>query len=178
NSLNPVGEVSVHRGFEILLDVPSINLTHPTLRLAESKFALVEFGFSDMPPHTADALFQIKMQDYVPIVAHPERYADVQQQPSLIVDWLRVGSHLQANAGSFTGQYGQAAQRTVWRFLELGVLSYVCSDYHASGECHTAAAYKAIAKRYGPEIPRLLFSENPMRILRRERPAAVKAPAR
>jgi len=174
-----VGEVSIYRGFEILLDVPAFDLAEPTLRLAGSQFVLVEFGFGGgIPPHSADALFQIKMQNCVPIVAHPERYIDVQEHPSQIVDWLRVGAHLQANAGSFVGHYGRAAQNVAWRLLEVGVVSYVCSDYHAEGKCYTAPAYAAIGRRYGAEVARLLFSENPLRILKSEPPLPVKAPAR
>ena len=173
-----VADVAIYRGFEILLDVPAIDLSDPILRLAGSKFVLVEFGFSTIPPHSADALFQIKMQNCVPILAHPERYADVQERASQIVDWLKVGAHLQANAGSFTGHYGPAAKRTAWLLLKVGALSYVCSDYHAMGKCHTASAYAAIGRRYGPEIARLLFSENPMRILKNEGPVPVKAPPR
>jgi protein-tyrosine phosphatase len=173
-----VSEVSIYRGFEILLDVPAFNLAEPTLRLAGSQFALVEFGFSGIPPHSADALFQIKMQNCVPIVAHPERYLDTQEHPAQVVEWLRVGAHLQVNAGSFVGQYGRIAEKLAWRLLELGVLSYACSDYHATGTCHTSAAYAAISRRHGPEIPRMLFSENPLRILRNEAPLPVKPPPR
>lgn len=170
--------VAVYRGFEILLDVPSIDATNPLLRLAGSNFILVEFPFLSIPPHSDDALFSIKIQGFDPIVAHPERYRDVQENPATPREWVRVGAYLQANAGSFVGQYGRAAERTVWKLLELGLLSYVCSDFHAVGACHTEPAYKAIEKRYGPDVPRLLFSENPLKILKNEPPVRVQPPQR
>jgi protein-tyrosine phosphatase len=171
-----ISGVALFRGFEILLDVPSLDLSNPLLRLAGSKFALVEFPFVSIPPHSADALFSLRIQGFVPIVGHPERYADVQLNPSYVEEWRRVGAHLQANAGSFIGQYGGAAERTVWKLLELGLLSYVCSDFHAVGACHTEPAYRAIEKRYGPDVPRLLFSENPLKILKNEPPLPVQPP--
>lgn len=168
--------VAVYRGFEILLDMPSIDATNPLLRLAGSNFILVEFPFLSIPPHSDDALFSIKIQGFDPIVAHPERYRDLQENPAGARDWVRVGAYLQANAGSFIGQYGRAAERTVWTLLELGLLSYVCSDFHATGLCHTEPAYNAIEKRCGPDVPRLLFSENPLKILKNEPPARVQPP--
>lgn len=165
--------VKLHRGFEILLDQPSIDLSSPLLRLAGSHFVLVEFYFESIPPHSADALFNIRVQNHYPIVAHPERYLDIQQKPGRVVDWLRVGAYLQSNAGSFVGYYGRAAQRVAWRLLKAGVVSYICSDYHATGTCHTAAAARRIERRYGKEIAHLLFSENPLRILRNETPVPV-----
>jgi protein-tyrosine phosphatase len=170
--------VTLYRGFEILLDAPTVDLADERLRLAGSRFVLVEFPFISIPPHSADALFNIKIQECEPIVAHPERYADVQKDPLLVKEWLRVGAHLQANAGSFIGQYGRAAEKTVWKLLELGLLSYVCSDFHAFGACHTEPAFKAIEQRYGPEVPRLLFSENPLKILKSEIPLPVQPPPR
>lgn len=178
DTTKPINGIVLLRGFEILLDVPALDLSNPLLRLGGSKFALVEFPFVSIPPHSSDALFNLRIQGYVPIVAHPERYADVQVNPSRVEEWRRVGAHLQANAGSFVGQYGRAAQKTAWKLLELGSLSYVCSDFHAVGVCHTEKAFAAIEKKYGAGIPRLLFSTNPLRILENEPPLAVHAPLR
>lgn len=165
--------VRLHRGFEILLDEPNIDLSNPLLRLAGSDFVLVEFSFEFIPPYSADALFNIKLQKRYPIVAHPERYVDVQQSPGRVVDWLRVGAYLQSNAGSFVGFYGPAAQRVAWKLLKTGVVSYICSDYHSTGTCPTAAAARRIERKYGKEVVKILFSENPQRILRNETPVAV-----
>jgi protein-tyrosine phosphatase len=178
DSAAPMEGINIYRGFEILLDVPSVDLSDPLLRLAGSKFVLVEFPFVSIPPHSETALFNIKIQECEPIVAHPERYAGIQEDPLRAKEWLRVGAHLQANAGSFIGQYGRAAERTVWTLLELGLLAYVCSDFHAVGACQTEPAYKAIEKRYGPDVPRRLFSDNPLGILKNETPLRVQPPPR
>ena len=170
--------INLSRGFEIMLDVPSIDLSNPLFRLGGSDSVLVEFPLLSIPPHSEKALFNIKMQGFNPIVAHPERYRDVQENPAGAREWLRVGAYLQANASSFVGQYGSKAEQTAWKLLELGLLSYVCSDFHAVGVCHTEPAYKAIEKRYGPDVPRLLFSENPLKILKKESPVRVQPPLR
>ena len=167
--------VHLHRGFEILLDLPTIDLSNPALRLAGSDFVLVEFPFETIPHYSVDSLSEIRLQNRHPIIAHPERYLDIQRRPARVVDWLELGAKLQANAGSFIGHYGREVERIAWRLLEAGALSYICSDYHGIGPCHTAAAARRIERRYGRETVNLLFSENPLRILRNELPLAVSA---
>ena len=166
-------DVRLERGFEILLDIPEIDLSDPRLRLAKSIFALVEFPFLSIPPHSDRVLFDIKMQGYVPIVAHPERYRDIQGDPDAADRWIRVGALLQVNAGSLLGKYGPQAERTGWELLQRGWASYVCSDYHAKGNCDTAAAAVAVRNRGGVEQVDFLFTTNPERILTSELPASV-----
>ena len=99
------------------------------------------------------------MQNCVPIAAHPERYADVQERASQVVigcEW----EHTCRQMLDVHGHYGPAAQRAAWRLLKAGALSYVCSDYHATGKCHTGSAYAAIARKYGPEIPDFILGKS------------------
>lgn len=166
--------INLSRGFEIMLDVPSIDLNNPLLRLGGSDSVLVEFPLLSIPPHSEKALFNIKMQGFNPIVAHPERYRDVQETLTSAREWRRVGAYLQANAGSFVGHYGPEAERTAWKLLDVGLLSFVCSDFHAVGICHSREAYEAIDERHGAQTAELLFSSNPERILRNESPLLVE----
>jgi protein-tyrosine phosphatase len=153
------------------LDTPALDLRNPLLRLGGSIFMLVEFPFLSIPPRSVEALFNLKIQGFIPIVAHPERYADVQIESAPIQEWQRIGAYFQANAGSFVGSYGRAAEKTVWKLLEAGLISYVCSDFHAVGECHVQSAFEAIERRYGLSVATLLFSSNPSGIPLNEAPA-------
>jgi len=157
-------QIKLWRGFEILLDVPDVDLSDPILRLAGSTFALVEFPFLSVPPNSARALDAVTKQGYFPIVAHPERYSDVQRAHDLVHEWVGAGASLQVNAGSLLGRYGPAAENAGWSLLELGVASYVCSDYHSAGACHTSQAFDAVRGRSDDATAELLFSVNPGRI--------------
>ena len=156
--------VRLWRGFEILLDVPEVNLDQPDLRLARSTFVLVEFPFLSVPPNSDRALDNIKAQGYEPIVAHPERYVDVQRSTAVVRDWLATGAWLQVNAGSLVGSYGPAAKKAGWTLLQLGAVSYVSSDYHSTGICHVREAAQLVASRSDEATTELLFSVNPGRI--------------
>jgi protein-tyrosine phosphatase len=163
-ALRDFPRVKLSRGFEILLDVPEVDLGEPDLRLARSAFVLVEFPFLSVPPNSARVLEEIKSQGYNPIVAHPERNVDVQRTTAIVRDWLGAGASLQVNAGSLVGSYGKAATKSAWMLLELGAVSYVSSDYHATGVCHVREAADLVASRGDPASAELLFSENPGRI--------------
>src|SRR5689334_14034231 len=107
-------DIRLERGFEILLDVPHPDFTDPQARLAGTKFALTEFPFTSIPPHNARSLFELRMSGYEPILAHPERYTEVQEDPARLEEWTRMGVGLQVNAGSLIGNYGPRARKVSW----------------------------------------------------------------
>jgi protein-tyrosine phosphatase len=166
-------DVRLERGFEILLDIPDPDLSDDRTRLAGTRFLLVEFPFTSIPPHSARALFDLRMKGYEPIVAHIERYTDVQQNLNRVEEWRRVGAGLQVNTGSLIGNYGPDAMKAGWLVIERGWASYLSSDYHTFGECATAAAVGAILSRGGAEQVELLCTVNPEGILREEMPRPV-----
>ncbi len=171
-------DLRLERGFEILLDVPDPDLSDPTTRLAGTKFLLVEFPFASIPPNSERALFDIRMKGFEPIIAHPERYADIQTNPSRLERWLRTDVKLQINAGSLVGAYGPVPQSTAWLILANGWASYLSSDFHAVGECATKAAIDAISRHGGMDQIQSLCTINPERILSGEAPLAVDPLAR
>jgi protein-tyrosine phosphatase len=52
-------ELRMHRGYEIQLDTPDLDLSDPDLRLAGSRFALVEFLAFTVPTRSAEVLGRI-----------------------------------------------------------------------------------------------------------------------
>ena len=166
----------LRRGFEILLDAPTVDLSDPRLRLGGTRFVLVEFPWAGIPLRSTDALFAIKTSGYTPIVAHPERYFDMDRELKLAERWQRSGAYLQVNEGSLVGLYTSRARDLGWRALERGLASYLCSDYHARGTCPTAAARQALMQRPGGEaVLRLLVDVNPNRMLEGNDPQPVPA---
>jgi protein-tyrosine phosphatase len=171
-------ELRVERGFEVMLDTPAPDLADPRLRLAGTRFVLVEFPFMAVPPNAAPALFELKMAGWMPILAHPERYGALHGDVAAAEEWRRVGAHLQGNGASLIGKYGPEAQRAAWRLLHRGWLDYVCSDYHARGNLHVRSAREAVLRAGGEEQAVLLFETNPGRMLEGKLPLPVPPLAR
>lgn len=168
----------LERGFEVMLDAPSADFSDPTVRLAGTRYTLVEFPFMAVPPGAVEALFALRMNGVVPILAHPERYGNLDPDLAGAMEWHRVGAVLQVNAGSLLGKYGPQAERDAWRLLRSGAVELMGSDYHARGRCHTARAREVVSRAMGDEIADLLTRVNPGRVLDDEavHPVGVRPP--
>ncbi len=126
-------QVQIHAGSELFYH-HFMNETvkqHRVCRLnGTSKYVLFEFPLYLKPTGYEEAIFQLKMDGYFPILAHPERYTFIQQDPEKIVDILKLGALLQVNTGSILGNFGRTAQRLARQFLELRLVSFLGSDAH------------------------------------------------
>jgi len=157
--------VRLERGVELMLDTPEPELDDPRLRLAGTRFALVEFPFMTVPPFASSSLFELQMRGWVPVLAHPERYMGSADATRDSEEWKRGGALLQVNAGSLLGKYGPDARARAWRLLERGTADYLGSDYHARGTLHLSACRAALEAAGGAEQALLLLETNPGRLL-------------
>lgn len=166
-------DMQVLRGAEVMLDTPEPDLSDPRLRLAGTRYVLVEFPFMVIPPNGPRALFDLKMAGWSPVLAHPERYGNAAADLSDAEEWRRVGAHLQVNCGSLLGRYGAKPQQLAWGLLERGWVDYLSSDYHARGTCPVAECRRALEARGAAEQAVLLAETNPERLLAGQAPLPV-----
>jgi protein-tyrosine phosphatase len=168
-------DLRLERGMEVMLDTPHPDLSDPRVRLAGTSFVLVEFPHMTIPPNSAEAVFELKMKGWTPVIAHPERYQGVDSALQLVEEWRRVGGYLQVNCGSLLKRYGEEAHATAWRLLRRGWVDYLSSDYHARGRCPVAEARAKLVEKNGEEQVQLLMEENPRRLLDGLEPIPVSA---
>ncbi|MBW3571347.1 MAG: hypothetical protein KY467_09585 [Gemmatimonadetes bacterium] len=168
-----VPEVRLLRGAEVMLDTPHPDLSDPRLRLGGTAYVLVEFPFMTVPPNATQALFDLRMRGWTPVLAHPERYGNAPAELRGPEEWRRVGALLQVNAGSLLGRYGSEAQRVANGLLARGWADFISSDYHARGRLSVADARAELERRGAGEQARLLMEENPRRMLAGEAPLPV-----
>ncbi|HUR00486.1 MAG TPA: CpsB/CapC family capsule biosynthesis tyrosine phosphatase [Gemmatimonadaceae bacterium] len=166
-------KLRIARGFEVMLDVPHPKLDNPIFRLGGTAFALVEFPFMNIPPNSTHPLRELRDAGLMPILAHPERYVNIEQQVGLVEHWRDAGAFMQVNAGSLLGNYGSRAKKVAWTIVEEGQASYVCSDYHSRGKCSMAAAFAALREK-GMDMQADAFVFNAKRVIRGERPMSVE----
>lgn len=162
-------DVRLYRGVELMLDTPSLDLSDPRVRLAGTQFVLVEFPGMMVPPHSVQALYQLRVSGWWPVVAHPERYHNLDDL-DIVEEWRTVGGLLQMNAGSVVGRYGSRAEETAWGLLSRGWVDYLCSDYHARGRLPIDACRAAFADAGGEDAFERLTRENPGRLLEGKEP--------
>jgi len=162
------------RGAEVMLDVPDPDLSDARLRLAGTPFALVEFPGLQLPPMNAEyAIVALRQKGWWPVVAHPERYRNVDDQLTTFARFRAAGGFMQLNAGSLAGGYGQRAAACAQRLLAAGWVDYASSDYHARGEPGVAAFVAQLEAVGAGAQAELLTVVNPGRLLAGEAPLPV-----
>ena len=164
-------------GMEILADEGMAHLLREgsLLSYGDTLNVLVEFRFDEDPVRTLVLLEELTGAGYVPLVAHPERYPFVQQEPDLAADWVAQGCFLQVNQGSLLGRFGMEAGICGRELLGRGLVSAIASDAHSPVRRTTDMSEMASRLEYAgaPGVARRLLSENPLRILQGLEPLPV-----
>ncbi len=96
------------------------------------KYVLLEFPLFLMPSGVPETLFKLKMDGFIPIIAHPERYSSVMERPENVLEYLKYGALLQVNAGSLVGDFGRRVQRVAMWMMEHRLVHFLGSDAHNS----------------------------------------------
>lgn len=100
------------------------------LTFGKNKYVLVETGFMAKPMHLEQILFDLQMEGYSPILAHPERYQYIIDKPSLAEDLYDKGILLQMNIMSLSGYYSPDIKKAAEHLIDNKLLSFVGSDIH------------------------------------------------
>jgi protein-tyrosine phosphatase len=117
------------------LDLERLALPHEEL----SRFGLggspthllVETPYTGWPLDLPERLFRLRAAGFVPVLAHPERNADVQAGPQARLGPLvESGTLVQLTAASVDGRLGRRAREASARLLELGLAHLIASDAH------------------------------------------------
>lgn len=166
--------VRLFRGVELMLDVPEPDVSDARLRLNGGRFVLVEYPGLQLPLANADyAIRALRDGGWQPVLAHPERYRNVDDSLEALAALRFAGAFFQVNAGSLLGQHGEGPRRRASMLLARGWAEYASSDYHARGIPAVAAARAELVASGAGEQAELLFAENPGRLVRDESPRPV-----
>ena len=156
------------RGFEIMLDVPTPDLTDRRLALNGTRYVLVEFGRMVPAESSVLALVRLRGSGVVPVLAHPERYAAC--SVPLARRWQEAGALLQVDATTLLGESKRTERARA--LVESGCAALIASDNHGDGR-GLRVAVEWLETHGGREQARLLAVENPGAILADEVPAPV-----
>ena len=106
----------------------------------------------------------------MPILAHPERYQQLRENPDLLLLWRRRGMLMQCNSGSFTGMFGSSVCENAKVLLANGLVDLLGSDGHRSEGRNTdmSRAAAVIRQLAGEEVLRQMTETNPQAILKNQ----------
>ena len=126
----------------------------------------------ELPTHfvmrqVQEVVFELRTSGITPVLAHPERNAQVMKDMDAVRDLVRMGTVLQLTAMSVTGHFGRQAKRAADLLLDEELAQVVASDAHSPRFRSTRlrAAYDRVARRWGQERAETLFVSNPRRVV-------------
>ena len=155
-------------GFEVYLHPELSSFPHlPKLTLGQKgAFLLVELALGQIPAFVEKACFDLIINGFTPILAHPERNLISSSQLAILERLVLQGVKLQVEAASLIGQNGPELKRASLLLLQKDLVSFVASDAHnlKRGFGSMAEAYHLVRKQAGEQKTRQLFLENQQEI--------------
>ena len=138
--------------------------------LNNSKYLLIEFPPIRFPKNLVDIIYEIKIRGYIPILAHVERYKEVQENINLIYECINEGALIQVNASSIMGKNRKEAEKTSKILLDNNMVHFIATDAHSSERRRPLIkeTYNYVVDKYGDKFAEILFIENPSKVIEDE----------
>ncbi|MEA5026319.1 hypothetical protein SDC9_136734 [bioreactor metagenome] len=157
--------IAFHRGRELFIDkcLPDMVKEHSLSTLANSHYVLIEMDQYQYPSFNDDILYDFKALGYRVIIAHPERYQYVIDNPNFCLNWLNAGYLLQVNQKSIlTGVNHHLANR----MIKHGFVSFVATDAHNKQlSMNFKQLYDSITDSADQRTAEILLFSNPQAVL-------------
>lgn len=142
----------------------------PTLN--DTQYALIEFSTRTPYWEIRNALSKILLLGVTPVIAHIERYDELENNKKRVKELIDMGCYTQINSSSvlkpklFRDKHRKFKKRAQY-FLSHDMVHCVASDMHnlSSRPPYMKQAFDAISHQYGKERAQELFVVNPQSII-------------
>ena len=145
--INAIGEnveakkigIDLFLGSEIYISNDMIELleNQKASTINNTSYVLFELPMNSEPLNLNDVLYSLLEYKLVPVIAHPERYELIQDEPNIAIDWIEQGALLQCNYASVIGRYGMKAKETLYKLLDANAVHFLGTDNHRAGSIYT-----------------------------------------
>lgn len=135
-------EVEIHAAAEYFIDEyfeEQLKKKAPLLPIS-GNHVLVEFSMITAPMDLQQVLFEMQIQGYQPVIAHPERYIYLANRKHFYDELKEAGCLFQLNLLALTGYYGKAVQELAEYLLKNNYYQFAGTDLHH--ERHLATLQK------------------------------------
>ena len=164
--------VTLHSGMEIYITnkLEELIKEKKVLTLGNSRYMLIELPLSTTVNCLDYILYFLQSISIKPIIAHPERYKCVQDDPEIVQDYIDKGALIQCNYGSILELYGKKAKQTVKILLKRNQVDFLGSDCHKEKTIYPIIpkAIKKIKKIIGNDNFYKISTENPRKVLKNQ----------
>jgi tyrosine-protein phosphatase YwqE len=122
--LESAAEYFIDENFENLLknQVPLLPIHY--------NMVLVEFSMITAPLDLKEILFEMQLQNYQPVIAHPERYIYLKNKKDFFEELKDHGCFFQLNLLSLLGHYGNSVQELADYLIKNNYYNFAGTDAH------------------------------------------------
>ncbi len=168
-----IGGIELYLGNEIYITNDIVNLLkdEKASTINNTRYVLFEFPLIQTKPmNDKEVIYRLIENGYIPIIAHPERYPFVQEDPDYLFELADMGALFQANYGSIIDMYGIKARKTLKKILKDDLISFFGSDVHRTNQVYTKMPkIMKKLKKILPDEQIIEFTEiNPQKVLNNE----------
>lgn len=166
-------DIQLYQANEIYIanDIVDLLKANKASTINKSKYVLFELPMNEEPPNLLEVIYNLKENDKVPIIAHPERYTYIQENPNRLLELIDMGVLFQSNYGSIIGQYGEKCKKTIKSLLKNNFIHFLGTDVHKSTSIYTKMEdiKKELEKILTQEQIKILVEENARKVLKNEK---------
>jgi tyrosine-protein phosphatase YwqE len=155
SGIRDVREVAAREGLDIKLEAAAeyyvdenflTKLKNEKILAINDKYLLFELSYINPPDNIGSVIFEINVQNFVPLLAHPERYNYWYERYDEYFKLKESGALFQINVNSLTGYYGKAALRTAHFLIDEKLVDFIGSDLH--GQRHMDGLKRVVNEKY------------------------------
>ncbi|AJY74557.1 tyrosine-protein phosphatase [Paenibacillus beijingensis] len=163
--------IRIHKGQEIRVHKELLaNLEKRELAtLAGTSYLLLEMPSGEIPKQMGDLIYELNLMNLRPVIAHPERNAEVVRSPDKLQELIDIGAYGQVTTHSLLGGFGRGIEKAAWSLCRNGLIHLVSSDAHQLKwrGFRLKEAYEQISERMG-DNQAAYYRGNAARLLRDE----------
>lgn len=151
NKLEEVRQAVKEKGLDIVIEAAAEYYLDDMLAKIANKedfltlgedYLLFETSYINEPAYLNEVVFRINAMGLKPVLAHPERYIYLQNNPRQLDDLVERGTFFQVNINSLDGYYSGAAKKLAERIIDKGYLSFLGTDCH--NQRHINSLFKTL----------------------------------
>ncbi len=165
--------INLYLGNEIYLTENMIELLedNKASTINDTNYVLFETSLNIEPLNLYNVIYEMMQNKLIPIMAHPERYSYVQEDPELVYDLIQKGVLMQSNYASIIGYYGKRPQIIVKKLLENNMVHFLGSDVHRPNTIYPKIPQilEELKKIIGEDKLQELTNDNPKLVLQNKR---------
>lgn len=138
-------DIEIDAAAEYFLDEHVMQLLEkkePLLKIG-GNMVLAEFSMVYPPLNIKEILFEMQMQGYQPVIAHPERYSYLHQNKDFYSELKDAGCLFQLNLLSLSGGYGRTVTDLANYLLKNNFYDMVGTDLHHIGHLEALKRFQA-----------------------------------